>query len=399
MTLIRLEGISKRFEGCAQPPELADVASRPWGAVARREGARQDSPYLHILEDPQAHTPAGTALDNLNLLVRSGETLAVIGPSGCGKTTLLRVIAGLEMPDAGKVFFGEEDVTALSPAERSIGMVFQNYALYPHMESRENIAFFFRIHHREEEIPARVHTVSQTMGMGFELLLDRKPPTLSEGERQRVAIARCIAREPRVFLFDEPLSNLDAHLRMRTRQEIKRLLRQFHTTCVYVTNDQTEALAMGDRLAVMRAGRIEQVGTFGELYDWPATAFVASFLGLPPMNLWPAIAGEGTLRVHDFTLPMPILVRHPPQAGDRVLVGVRPEHLTIDPNGPLAVEVDVVEPLVSEHDLLITGHFGRHRCVVKLAHGWEAIPHGTLHLTFDPREARLFDYHSGERLR
>jgi len=384
VTLIRLEGVSKRF-GAAGPEMPAETPERP------------PTTYYDRMQEPEFLAPPGLALDGVNLLVRAGETMAVLGPSGCGKTTLLRVIAGLVPPDAGRVYFNDQDVTDLSPAERRIGMVFQNYALYPHMESRENIAFFFRIHHREEEIPERVRTVSQIMGVGFDLLLDRKPPQLSEGERQRVAIARCIAREPSVFLFDEPLSNLDAKLRVKTRAEIKRLLRRFHCTCLYVTHDQSEAVAMGDRIAVMRAGRIEQVGTFGELYDWPATAFVAGFLGSPPMNIWPAQADVDSVLIGPLRLPMPLL-RRPPRAGTPILFGIRPEHLYPDDAGPIQLEVEVVEPHPSEHALLVHGRTAGYPAVAKLPLSAGVPRRQIIRLACAPADARLFDACTGERL-
>lgn len=385
MTLIRLEGVSKRFGGAGMgtPSET-------------REASQQ--PYYSRLRDPGFLAPPGLALDRLDLVVRAGETMAVLGPSGCGKTTLLRVVAGLIPPDAGRIYFNEQDVTEDSPVKRRIGMVFQNYALYPHMESRENIAFFFRVHHREQEIPERVRAVSQIMGVGFDLLLDRKPPQLSEGERQRVAIARCIAREPSVLLFDEPLSNLDAHLRVKTRAEIRRLLRRFHSTCLYVTHDQSEAVAMGDRIAVMRAGRIEQVGTFGEVYDWPATAFVAGFLGLPPMNIWPAFAEGDTVLVERMRLPMPARLRHPPQAGIPVLFGIRPEHLYPDDMGPIQMDVDMVEPHPAEHILLVHGHTAGYPAVAKLPMTAGVPRRQIVRLNFAPADARLFDAFTGERL-
>lgn len=385
MTLIRLEEVSKRFAAA--------------GMEAPAETEEPDhAAYYARMQEPTFLAPPGLALDRVNLVVRAGETMAILGPSGCGKTTLLRVVAGLVPPDAGRVYFNEQDVTEQSPAERRIGMVFQNYALYPHMESRENIAFYFRLHHREQEIPERVRTVSQMMGVGFDLLLDRKPPQLSEGERQRVAIARCIAREPSVFLFDEPLSNLDAQLRVRTRAEIKRLLRRFHSTCMYVTHDQSEAVALGDRIAVMRAGRIEQVGTFGELYDWPATAFVASFLGSPPMNIWPAQAEADAVLVGTMRLLMPALLRHPPRAGAPVLFGIRPEHLYLDEAGPIRLEVEIVEPHPSEHALLVRGRVAGYPAVAKLPTAAGVPRRQALRFAFAPADARFFDAFTGERL-
>ena len=253
----------------------------------------------------------GRALDGVDLEVRDGETLAIIGPSGCGKSTLLRVVAGLEPVDSGRVLYDGQDVSAVPPGERGIGMVFQNYALYPHMESRGNLGFFFRLRRRrEEEIDERVRLTAEIMGLGFDELLERKPGTLSGGQQQRVAIGRCIARDPRLFLLDEPLSSLDARLRARTRVELKRLLTRFRITTIYVTHDQTEALALATRIAVMRRGRIEQAGVWDELYQRPANAFVAGFVGTPgtpPANLLPGTvsAGRARLAAGELSLPRP----------------------------------------------------------------------------------------------
>ena len=226
------------------------------------------------------------ALDDVDLTVADGQTMAVLGPSGCGKSTLLRVIAGLEADYHGELFYDDQEMLDVPPKDRFIGMVFQNYALYPHFEGHGNLSFFFKMHKAPDaEAEERIRITSEIMGIGFRALLQRKPGTLSGGQQQRVAIARAIVRRPRVFLFDEPLSNLDAKLRSQTRIEIRRLLRRFSITALYVTHDQTEAMALGDQVAVMRAGRIEQVGPFNEVRMRPDNTFVAGFLGVPPMNL------------------------------------------------------------------------------------------------------------------
>ena len=253
---------------------------------------REAPPPAAEEEEGQAlHTPGGkvVALDSVDLNVADGETVAVVGPSGCGKTTLLRTVGGLVTTESGRIFFGEVEVTELSPRDRRVGIVFQNYALYPHMEGKRNLSFFFKMHQREEEVPERVQATCAIMGEGFERLLGRKPKQLSGGEKQRVAIARCIISDPNVFLFDEPLSNLDAKLRAQTRVQIKRLLRRFGITALYVTHDQTEAVALGDRIAVMQSGRIVQIGTYNEIYERPLSRFVAGFFGHPPMNLLDAL--------------------------------------------------------------------------------------------------------------
>ena len=274
-----------------------------------RQAPRRRFPWLGPRPAPQLdpdRAPEVPALAGVTLEIADGETLSILGPSGCGKTTLLRVIAGLEAPTSGVVSFDQRPVTDLGPAERQIGMVFQNYALYPHLDSYDNLGFSFRLRGRSAEIDERVQFVANTLGVRFEHLLGRKPGQLSGGEQQRVAVGRCIVRDPSVFLFDEPLSNLDLQLRAQTRVEIKRLLRKFGVTAVYVTHDQLEAMALGDRIAIMRAGRIEQVGTAEAIMLAPINRFVAGFFGRPPMNLLDgSVAGPGDL---------PLFV---PSAGDR----------------------------------------------------------------------------------
>jgi ABC-type sugar transport system ATPase subunit len=231
-------------------------------------------------------TESGTveALKNISLELADGQTLAIVGPSGCGKSTLLKVIAGLESPTSGRVLYNGHDVTRVETQERGVGMVFQDYALYPTMKGKGNLSYFFEVHSRSEaEMEQHVREVSELMGVGFELLLGQLPTTLSGGEKQRVAIARCIVRHPPVFLMDEPICNLDAKLRERTRIEMRRMLQKYKVTTVYVTHDQQEAIFMGDVIAVMRKGVLEQIGTFDDLYYTPANRFVAEFIGTPPM--------------------------------------------------------------------------------------------------------------------
>src|SRR5688500_14963769 len=226
------------------------------------------------------------ALDHVNLTVPNGRTFVVVGPSGCGKSTLLRVVSGLENDYAGQVLYDGEDVRSIPPKDRYIGMVFQNYALYPNFNNEGNLSFFFQMHKiSDEETRERIRYTSELMGIGFNELLPRRIGTLSGGEKQRMAIARAIVRAPRLLLLDEPLSNLDAKLRVQTRTEIKRLLRRFSITSLYVTHDQLKAIALADQIVIMHQGRIEQVGTYQEIMDHPVNLFVAGFLGLPPMNL------------------------------------------------------------------------------------------------------------------
>jgi len=266
------------------------------------------------------------ALDRVNLTVPNGQTIALVGPSGSGKSTLLRVVAGLEQEYTGQVFYDGEPMQEVPPKERYIGMVFQNYALYPHFPGHGNLSFFFRLRRvSDAETEERIRLTSEIMGIGFSQLLDRKPGTLSGGQQQRLAIGRAIVRNPRLFLFDEPLSNLDAKLRMQTRVEIKRLLQRFQITALYVTHDQSEAIALGDQIAVLRAGRVEQVGPVQSLLYAPANTFVAGFLGMPPMNLLAGEVQDGQLRLGDLQIPLPTNLATSLHANQRITVGLRPE--------------------------------------------------------------------------
>ncbi len=278
---------------------------------------------------PNGHVAAR----GVNLAIADGEFMVLVGPSGCGKSTALRMIAGLETPSEGRVVIGDRDVTELPPQDRDIAMVFQSYALYPHMTVRENLGFGLRMRGvAPAAITARVESAAKALGL--DAVLDRKPGQLSGGQRQRVALGRAIVREPLVFLFDEPLSNLDAKLRLETRAELARLHRRLAATMVYVTHDQEEALTLGSRVAVMSEGRVEQVGPPLEVYRRPATVFVATFVGSPAMNLLPAdlLPSVAASRPSDATL------------------GVRPHDLTVVPRGAGDTDgvVDVVEPRGSE---------------------------------------------------
>lgn len=273
------------------------------------------------------------AVEDFTLTIGDGEFMVLVGPSGCGKSTTLRMVAGLEMPTAGRICIGENDVTNLPPKERDIAMVFQNYALYPHMSVRDNMAFALKLrHYPRKEIERRVAAVSDALGL--EPYLKRLPKALSGGQRQRVALARAIVREPAVFLFDEPLSNLDAKMRVEMRSEIIRLHQRLGTTMIYVTHDQTEAMTMGDRIVVMKSGRIQQVAKPMDLYSQPSNEFVASFIGTPPMNLF----APGTFHATKT-------------------LGIRPEHIEVCScedhassagQERFAASVDFVEPLGSE---------------------------------------------------
>jgi multiple sugar transport system ATP-binding protein len=295
------------------------------------------------------------AVDDVSLAVEDGEFVVLLGPSGCGKTTLLRLVAGFEQPDAGSVHIGDRDVTDLPPRSRNMAMVFQSYALFPHMRVADNISFGLRMH-RTDKAETHRRVESAAAMMQIELLLQRYPSQLSGGQRQRVAVARALAMEPAVLLMDEPLSNLDALLRLQMRAELKALLKAVGSTTIYVTHDQVEALSMGDRTAVMNQGRILQVDSPMMVYDRPAEVFVARFIGNPPMNVLRAVAREGGVEIEGHALPLEPDGWAP---GTEVQVGVRAENIQMarEPQaGAIEGTVRVVEPLGSH--LLLTVQLG-----------------------------------------
>ena len=305
-----------------------------------------------------------TAVEDLNLEIKDKEFLVLVGPSGCGKSTLLRMIAGLEEISGGDLFIGNRRCNDVPPKDRNIAMVFQNYALYPHMTVRENLAFGLKLRRLPgKEIKQRVDEAAEMLQITP--YLDRKPKALSGGQRQRVALGRAIVRKPQVFLFDEPLSNLDAKMRVQVRVEISRLAAQLQTTMIYVTHDQTEAMTMGHRIVCMKDGRIQQAGTPMELYKNPANKFVAGFIGMPPMNFLPCrwdgeslvVPGSGPVGLTSGDFPV-----RPPA---KPVLGVRPEHLRLADAGQagLAAEVEVVEPLGAE--TLVYCKTGEHRAVAR----------------------------------
>lgn len=306
---------------------------------------------------PGAKKPS---VDRLNLEIADGEFLVLVGPSGSGKSTALRMLAGLEDTNEGRILIGDTDVTRRSPKERDIAMVFQNYALYPHMTVRENIGFALKIAGVDKaEINRRVEDAAVTLDLTE--YLDRKPKALSGGQRQRVAMGRAIVREPQVFLMDEPLSNLDAKLRVQTRTQIANLQRRMGVTTLYVTHDQTEALTMGDRIAVLNFGVLQQVGSPRELYDRPNNVFVAGFIGSPAMNLstFDVDTAARTARLGQASVPLSdeVLAGITPEDNNQVILGFRPEALElVDAQDPhtIPVEVDFVEELGS--DSYVYGH-------------------------------------------
>ena len=335
---------------------------------------------------------ATEVLKDVSIEVADGEFTVIVGPSGCGKSTLLRSVAGLEELTNGRIRIGDRDVTGLAPSERGIAMVFQSYALYPHLSVYENMAFGLRIAKADKAaIDAAVRRAAAILSI--EGLLDRKPAALSGGQRQRVAIGRAIVRQPEIFLFDEPLSNLDADLRVRMRYEFAELHRQLGTTTLYVTHDQVEAMTLADRIIVMRDGRIEQVGTPRELYDRPTNIFVAQFLGTPRMNILPATVAEGgrATLADGRSIALPALAA-PLAAGTPLSIGIRPEDIAIgDAPGALPFTIGFIERLGG----LATLHLGGRGEGEPIACQWRddgSLGEGdTVAASFAPRHLHLFD--------
>ncbi len=342
---------------------------------------------------------AVTVIPGIDLEIHDREFVVFVGPSGCGKSTLLRIIAGLEPIDGGDLFIGEQRVNDVAPAQRDIAMVFQDYALYPHMTVFDNMAFGLEMRDMPRaEIRQRVERAARQLHI--EGYLDRKPKALSGGQRQRVAMGRAMVRHPKVFLFDEPLSNLDAKLRGEVRTEIKALAQQLQTTMVFVTHDQVEAMTMADRIVILEAGRIQQVGTPQDVYKQPANRFVAGFIGSPTMNFFAAERVPAGLKLVDGTLlPVPAGRFTALPAAGPVHLGLRPEHLSLSAPGPgtLSVPVSVVEPLGS--DTLAYFEFDGVRHVARLEPDQTPQPGSTVHLAFAMDRAHAFDATTGASLR
>ena len=341
-----------------------------------------------------------TAVSDFNLDIQDGEFMVFVGPSGCGKTTSLRMIAGLEEISEGTLKIGDKVVNDVAPKDRDIAMVFQSYALYPHMSVRDNLAFGLKLRKvPKADIESRINEAAGILQL--EKLLERKPKELSGGQRQRVALGRAIVREPAVFLMDEPLSNLDAKLRVQTRAEIARLHQRLGTTMVYVTHDQVEAMTMGQRIAVMIMGLLQQVGSPQELYDHPKNRFVAGFIGSPAMNFADVKVGSDQLGEGSITFPIPATYRESLQsAGDTVVAGFRPEHLTLgDVAGPAATiqgTADVVEYLGNEELLHVS--VGDQDVVAIVDSSNRVRPGDVVHLRQPSDKLRLFNVETGDAL-
>ena len=332
-------------------------------------------------------------IKGINLDVEDGEFVVFVGPSGCGKSTMLRMIAGLEDLTSGQIDIAGHDVTRTPPSRREIAMVFQSYALFPHMTVAENIGFGLKLNKRpKEEISRRVGDVAGVLQI--EALLERTPRELSGGQRQRVAIGRAIIREPKVFLFDEPLSNLDAALRVQMRLEIARLHKRLGATMIYVTHDQTEAMTLADRIVVFNHGRIEQVGAPMELYERPANMFVAGFIGAPAMNFLPArldhAGARSVIRLGDASIPLGAL---PQGAGGDVTLGIRPEHLSLvaDGEGLMPARVEIVEHLGAETYAYVEIADPKATLTVSLPASAGVKPGDRVSLHFDLSHLHVFD--------
>ena len=340
-------------------------------------------------------------IKGVDLDIASHEFVVMVGPSGCGKSTLLRIVAGLEDATSGAIRIDGQDVTWAEPVDRGIAMVFQSYALYPHMTVAENMTFGLRVSGvPRERVAVRLREAAKLLQLDH--LLDRRPAQLSGGQRQRVAIGRAIVRDPKVFLFDEPLSNLDAELRVHMRVELARLHQRLGSTMIYVTHDQVEAMTLADRIVVLQAGLIEQVGPPLEVFDDPANMFVAGFIGSPKMNFLPARVADAEGRVlligGDQNAPVALpWLREPLASGQEVVLGLRPQHLRLASDGPLRVRPDVVEQL-GDVGYLHGVTKGGDEVVAQVAERLPVLPSTEVGLSFDPARAFVFA-EGGRRLR
>jgi multiple sugar transport system ATP-binding protein len=347
-------------------------------------------------------------VNRINLTVKDKEFLVLVGPSGCGKTTTLRMVAGLEDMDEGDIYIGDRLVNDVAPKDRDIAMVFQNYALYPHMNVYQNMAFGLKFRKlAKTEIDNRVRRAAEILGI--EDLMFKKPRQLSGGQRQRVAMGRAIVRQPQVFLFDEPLSNLDAKLRVQMRSELSKLHEKLETTIIYVTHDQIEAMTLADRIVVMKDGHIMQIGTPLEVYENPQNIFVAGFIGSPPMNFIDAILLEAGGRLYidggNFSLPAPRAPADIPRArlNQQVVFGIRPDHIddaefVVPARGftELDAIVEIIEPIGSE--VILIASTGKHQFTAKVHSQTKARLHESIKLSIDMNKMHLFDKETGRKI-
>lgn len=344
--------------------------------------------------NPGAADGMTRAVNNVTFKLVSGEVLAIIGPSGCGKSTLLRLIAGLMQPDSGDILYDNVPLQDVPLRERGIGMVFQEGALIPHWEARESVGFFLKLRKREHEIPERIATITRITGLGLEKLFARRPSQLSGGEQQRVSVARALMRDKRVLLFDEPFANLDAKLRAEARIELKRLLHEFPITSIYVTHDQMEAVALSNRIAVMRDGHFEQIGTFRQLYDSPVNLFVAAFIGTPRINLFEGIVENGHWQGENFG---GYAVRGDLPNGTPVTMGIRPQFMRLETGGTPGV-VDQIIPFLAERHQLVEVWLSRERWTLSLPLDEQIEWGSTIYCALDEEQAMYFDTQTGVRI-
>ncbi|MBN2604822.1 MAG: ABC transporter ATP-binding protein [Bacilli bacterium] len=333
------------------------------------------------------------AVNSLDITIPAGKLIGLLGPSGCGKSTTLYMIAGLLKPTEGKIFFGDEDVTEKAPEDRGIGLVFQNYALYPHMTVRQNIMFpLENLKVPKAEAMVRAQEMADLVGIGE--LMDRKPKQLSGGQQQRVAIARALVKKPRVLLLDEPLSNLDARLRLQTREEIKRIQRETGITTIFVTHDQEEAMSISDEIVLMEVGFKRQVGIPQDVYDMPENLFSAKFLGTPPINLF-----EGSIKEGKVTLFGGVIEKTKAKDIESCWIGIRPEGFLVDKEGPLELHIDMVETIGRDTSLVIKDEKNNTRSFRVIVDSSNRIlPGDKVKFSVKPSKLFLFDKVTGEKL-
>lgn len=337
------------------------------------------------------------ALDGVSLTVRHGEVMGVIGPTGCGKSTLLRTVAGLLQPQSGRILFDGQDLSTVSPRERGVGMVFQDYALYPHYSVLDNLAFYFKLRRRQAEVPARVQEAARILGVDLQVLLGRMPGNLSMGQRQQVAVARCLVRDPKVFLMDEPFANIDAAQRQHARVQLKRLLDHFRVTTLYVTHDQQEAAALCTRIAVMERGQVRQVDTYAHLLTWPRELVVAEFVSVAGAQSVAGACLEGHFVCPDFSVPLlpAVLVRTQP--GQALVLRVPPAAVSLAEVG-VEVVVELVEPLLMQRRKRLTCQASQVTLAVEAPQDLPAQAGDRVRLAIDPQQVQVFDAKTGVNL-